>query len=367
MALSGTGLIGAVSQGLAPIGPIGQGTIEGMGLSSSGGGLTFKAIKAVASGMMKAGNSMMNVGTGFWDSAADIAVKYLRIDPKGMGSFGTVSAVMTNVFMAIASSLVVLFFVMGWLRESIDIRNNFTLENMFRFFVRFAIASSLIVNSFWIVYGVTDLSVALVKTIDVDAGSMKSDSSWSSGLIAETGKGMTKKEKKAAQKKAEAASENYGYFGTLYYAMDSSEETEAWDWFSNGLLCFLGGLIGGLTIMVCGVQLIVTVMQRLFKMLLCIPFAPVAFAGFAGGEKFSQSGVAWIKTFLGYALEASVMVLAISVSFGLFNDSAVFTPSGGTGAGGVILNICGMCLPMITACACVKGADTVVRRCLGLG
>ena len=32
-----------------------------------------------------------------------------------------------------------------------------------------------------------------------------------------------------------------------------------------------------------------------------------------------------------------------------------------------ILTIVEYCLPMITACACVKGAEATVRRCLGLG
>ena len=43
---------------------------------------------------------------------------------------------------------------------------------MFRFFVRFAIASSLVANSFWLVYGITDCSVALVNAVNVDVSSM---------------------------------------------------------------------------------------------------------------------------------------------------------------------------------------------------
>ena len=130
----------------------------------------------------------------------------------------------------------------------------------------------------------------------------------------------------------------------------------------------IGGLIGGMVIIVCGVSIVLAVLSRLFKLLLCIPFAPVAFAGFAGGGEFSQSGIAWIRTFIGYALEAVVIALAITISFGLFKDASLFsTGSKDTGVVAMVLMICEYCMPMITASACVKGAEITVRRCLGLG
>ena len=102
--------------------------------------------------------------------------------------------------------------------------------------------------------------------------------------------------------------------------------------------------------------------------MLCIPLAPVAFAGFAGGTEFSQTGIAWLRTFIGYALEAVVIALAISISFGLFQDANLFGTAGAeVTMVTLILQICEYCMPMITACTCVKGAEMTVRRCLGLG
>ena len=334
-------------------------------LPSGDGGVMYEAFKALGGGMMKAGNSMMKMAVSFWGMCCDVAVKYLKISPKGTNAFTTVSGTIFSVFLAVAASLVVLFFLLGWLNETIDINKSFTLENMFRFFVRFAIASSLIVNSFWLVYGIMDCSVALVNAVGVDTSQMTAGA-LSTDVTVDTG-GMTKKQKKKAKEAAKKASEEYGYFGSIYNSLDSDKDTEAFDWFSDGLICFFGGLIGGLTILVCGVQLVVTVMQRLFKMLLCIPFAPVALSTYAGGERFSATARAWIRTFIGYGLEAVTMVLAIAISFGLFRDASLFSSVGGGTATDVILSIMGMVLPMITACACIKGADTIVRRCLGLG
>ena len=140
------------------------------------------------------------------------------------------------------------------------------------------------------------------------------------------------------------------------------------EWLGTGIISMIAGLFGGIVILVCGVQLILAVLSRLFKMYLCIPFGPVALSSFAGGHTISQTGISWIRTLLAYALEAVVIAIAIRISFGLFADGAVMSGSDTvSGALGAILTIVEYCLPMITACACVKGAEATIRRCLGLG
>lgn len=81
----------------------------------------------------------------------------------------------------------------------------------------------------------------------------------------------------------------------------------------------------------------------------------------------SQTGISWIRTFLAYALEAVVIAIAIRISFGLFADGGIMAGNSSSGAITAILTIVEYCLPMITACACVKGAEATIRRCLGLG
>lgn len=76
-------------------------------------------------------------------------------------------------------------------------------------------------------------------------------------------------------------------------------------------------------------------------------------------------GISWLKSFIGYGLEAVVIALAISISFGMFSDASLFSTDDATGVVRLILLTCDYCMPMLTAVACVKGADTVVRRCMG--
>lgn len=303
-----------------------------MGLISSA---IDSALESVGRGMMDTGEWMLQGGYGMWKSCSTVTMEYIKKSPMSETNAWTiVTGPIYSLSLGIAASLAVLFFVMGWLRESIDIRNNFTLENTFRFFVRFAITASLIVNSLTLVNGITECATVVVGTMNVKLQDVEADD----------------------------------LFADLRAAIEEDESADGGTWLAIGFGSMIGGLLGGLVIIVCAVSLVLSVLSRLFKLLLCIPFAPVAFAGFAGGAEFSQTGIAWLRSFIGYALEAVVIALAISISFGLFQDANLFGTAG-TKVNMVTLiqQICEYCMPMITACACVKGAEMTVRRCLGLG
>ncbi len=191
-------------------------------------------------------------------------------------------------------------------------------------------------NSLALVRGTVDCSTALVSVVNVSSSSM-------------------------------TGTEVENVFDDLIQKMED-DDANGTQWLGTGIISMIAGLFGGIVILVCGVQLILAVLSRLFKMYLCIPFGPVALSSFAGGHTISQTGISWIRTLLAYALEAVVIAIAIRISFGLFADGGSMVSSeGASGALGAILTIVEYCLPMITACACVKGAEATVRRCLGLG
>lgn len=303
-----------------------------MGLIS---GAIDAACEGIGKGMMNVGQWMLEGGYSMWKSCSGVTVSYVMKNPSSQANaWSIVTGSIYSLSMGVAASLAVLFFVMGWLKESIDIRNNFTLENMFRFFVRYIITATLIVNSLALVTGIIDCASAVVSTMSVGMQDKSVD----------------------------------GIFDNLKESIEKDDDADGTTWIALGFGGMVGGLIGGIVIIVCGISLVLSVLSRLFKVLLCIPFAPVAFAGFAGGAEFSQSGIAWLRTYIGYALEAVVIVLAILISFGLFQDATLFhTESTETNLASLILQICEYCMPMIAACACVKGAEMTVRKCLGLG
>ena len=106
------------------------------------------ALENLGRATMDVGNNGLLAGYHVWEKCCKITTDYLKVSPVtgGGNAWAIVTGNLFNISMGIAASLSILFFVIGWLNESIDVRNNFTLENMFRFFIRYIITATLIVN-----------------------------------------------------------------------------------------------------------------------------------------------------------------------------------------------------------------------------
>ena len=211
--------------------------------------------------MFAQGRALLNCGFSIWKSCTQVALNFVQKNPEGQfGAWSIVSgSAVYGVFLAVAGSLTIFYFVAGWLKESIDIRSTFNLESMFKMFIRFAITISLVMNSMSLVRGINNASLALAHTIQIT----ESD------------------EKKQTVDQV---------FDSMEDSLKETGESEGSSWFSAGLIALIGGVVGMFTILVSGVELAITVIKRLFKVYMCVPFAPVALAGFAGGRKFNRPG-----------------------------------------------------------------------------
>lgn len=282
------------------------------------------ALESVGNGLISAGESCMEAGISVWTQSAQMVLDYCTLDPTSMGAWGTVKTIY-NMFYGIGVSLVALYFVMGWLRESIDIKRNFTLENIFMFFIRFILTISVISGGMRLISEMLRLSALLANEIGMNINT------------------------------------NYQ---TDHIFANITEGLSGGDCFGIGILCLFGGIIGMLVIIVSSITMLVSVLKRFYKIFMCIPFAPVALASFAGGQGLSQSGISWIKTFLGYCLEIVIIAISLVISFKMSNGITFFTANDGWT--GVILGICEICMPMIIAVGSVVGAEGIIRKTLGL-
>ena len=127
----------------------------------------------------------------------------------------------------IAASLSVLFFVLGWMRNSVEIRNNFSIDEVFKFCIRYVLTAGLIVNALALISSVSECATAVVAVIYEEEGL-----------------------------------ENQEAPDDLFEkAKDSLEDGDSGaDWLSVGVVAFLGGAVGGLFIIVCSVQLVLSVL-----------------------------------------------------------------------------------------------------------
>ena len=85
---------------------------------------------------------------GFWNNQISLVFAMLGQSPvsfKGGGPWAVIEGV-EPVFVAVGSSLVVLFFVIGFCSESIDVKDEMRFESIFRMLIRLGLAEWFVAN-----------------------------------------------------------------------------------------------------------------------------------------------------------------------------------------------------------------------------
>ena len=171
---------------------------------------------------------------------------------------------------AIGYALLVLFFLMGIMRQFNSFQEIKRPEQALKLFVRFALAKAAIT------YGL-DLMLAMFRIVQ--------------GIIT-----------KIMEASGFTGSQNI----TLPQSMiDTIESCGFWE----SIPLWAVTLIGSLLVWVLSFVMILTVYGRFFKMFIYVAVAPIPLATF-GGEETSHIGKSFLKTFAAVCLEGSVIVLA---------------------------------------------------------
>ena len=85
---------------------------------------------------------------GFWNNQISLVFAMLGQSPvsfKGGGPWAVIEGI-EPVFVAVGSSLVVLFFVIGFCSESIDVKDEMRFESIFRMLIRLGLAEWFVAN-----------------------------------------------------------------------------------------------------------------------------------------------------------------------------------------------------------------------------
>ena len=86
---------------------------------------------------------------GFWNNQISLVFAMLGQSPvsfKGGGPWAVIEGI-EPVFVAVGSSLVVLFFVIGFCSESIDVKDDMRFESIFRMLIRLGLAEWFVANN----------------------------------------------------------------------------------------------------------------------------------------------------------------------------------------------------------------------------
>ena len=92
--------------------------------------------------------ALLEMVLGFWNNQISLVFSLLGQSPvsfKGGGPWAVVEN-LQPLFVGVGSGLVVLFFVVGFCAESVDIKSEFRLEAMLRMLIRLGIAQWLVAS-----------------------------------------------------------------------------------------------------------------------------------------------------------------------------------------------------------------------------
>ena len=261
----------------------------------------------------------------FWNDKIALVFELLGQSPtefKGGGPWRVISDI-EPIFVGVGSSLVVLFFVIGFCSESIDVKEEIRFETVLRMLMRLGIAEWLVANN-----------VTIMKAFFQSVGTLV-------GLI--TNSGITK----------------------LKIPQEQQDIIEGLG-FGESLLMMILAVIIALVIIFCGFMIVYTVYFRFLKILVIVPFGAIAFSTTSGNRMVSHTAVTYAKHFLAVLLEAVIMALAIIVCNAFLNAGLPTFTSDYADWTKALMYMCELTFSVAMTVGSVKGAQSLTSKMLGL-
>lgn len=269
--------------------------------------------------------ALLQMVFGFWNNQIKLVFELLGQSPetfKGGGPWAAIQNV-EPLFVSIGSSLVVLFFVIGFCSESIDIKEEVRFESILKMFIRVAVAQWLVV------YNIT-----ILKAIFTSVGALV-------GLLGKSDSAQIKINSQQAE-----IIKNLG--------------------FGESLVFFILAVFLSLIVLICGFFLIYTVYFRFLKLLVLVPFGSLAFATVAGNRTLSNTSTQYAKYFISVVFEAVTMALAIIVCNALVSSGLPTFTSNYADWTKTLIYLGELTFTVALTLGCVKGAQNLTSRALGL-
>lgn len=261
----------------------------------------------------------------FWNDKVSLVFEMLGQSPvnfKDGGPWQVISDI-EPIFVAIGSSLVVLFFVIGFCSESIDVKEEMRFETILRMLMRIGIAEWLVANN-----------VTIMKAFFRSAGALV-------GLMTNG----TTTELSIPDEQKEII-ENLG--------------------FGESLLMMMLAVVIALVIIFCGFMIIYTVYFRFLKLMVIVPLGAIAFSTVSGNRMVSHTAVTYAKYFLSIVLEAVTMALAIIVCNAFLNAGLPTFTSSYADWTKALMYMCELTFSVAMTVGAVKGAQSLTSKALGL-
>lgn len=269
--------------------------------------------------------ALLQMVFGFWNSQISLVFSMLGqspVDFKGGGPWSVIDGI-EPIFVAVGSSLVVLFFVIGFCSESVDVKEEMRFEVILRMLIRLGLSEWFVANN-----------VTIMKMFFTSIGNLVN--------LLSAGNTMTL----TIDSTQADIIKNLGFGASLVMLI---------------LTAFLS-----IIIIICGFFIIYTVYFRFLKILIVVPLGAIAFSTMGGNRTISHTVVAYCKYFLSVVFEAVTMALAIIICNAFVNAGLPsFTGSYADWAQ-TLIYLCEMTFTIAMTVGSVKGAQSLTSKAFGL-
>ena len=192
---------------------------------------------------------------GFWNNQVSLVFAMLGQSPvsfKGGGPWGVIESI-EPIFVAVGSSLVVLFFVIGFCSESIDVREEMRFEVILRLLIRVRLVEWFVANN-----------VIIMKAYFTSIGNLVN--LLSAGLYTEL-------------------------------VIDSTQADVIKDLgLGESLIMLILAALLAIIIIICGFFMIYTVYFRFLRLLIIVPMGSIAFSTMGGNRTVNHTVTAYCKS-----------------------------------------------------------------------
>lgn len=262
-----------------------------------------------------------------WNSTLSDIWTLITMSPENFQG-GAIWRIVLNIhgaLQAIGYSLLVLFFLVGVVKTCGTFVEMKRPEQVFRIFIRFAIAKGVITYGMELMLALLSIVQGVISTIMNSAG-----------------------------------------FGTPQDTVLPQEIIDTVEdcGFVESIPLWAITMIGGLLVTVLCFIMIFSVYGRFFRLYMYTAIAPIPLSSFAGSPTQSV-GISFLKSYAGVCLEGAIIVLAC-VIFSVFASSPPTVNPDAAAATMVWNYIAELAFNMLILVGTVKMADRVVREMMGL-
>ncbi len=269
--------------------------------------------------------ALLEIVFGFWNSQVSLVFELLGQSPTGFKGGGPWSLVegVEPLFVGIGSALVVLFFVIGFCSESVDIREEMRFEVILRMLIRVAISQ-------WMV----SYNVTIMKALFTSCGNLV-------GLL--------------------------GANQSVELVIDPEQAEVIKDLgFGTSIVFLILAVFLSLIVIICGFFLLYNVYFRFLKIMVIVPFGAIASSTLAGNRGISNTFVSYMKYFISVVFEAVTMALAILLCNQFISSGLPAFTGDYEDWAKTLIYLGEMTFTVALTVGTVKGAQNLTSRALGL-